>query len=1236
MVCLGGGRPTEPDLSPTTKKIYKQALADMASSTDEVNGNVAGTKVNIPSDSSSRLWTKGFIAILITQFMVALNDNLFRWLIIPIGKYAIGWSDNPDKVRTIGALVFLLPFLLLTSYAGFFCDRYDRRKVIIACKIAEVIIIMAGIFGILAQSVPFMLVILCLLGAQSAFFSPAKYSALPTIVPLSRISEANGYYSLTTLIACVGGQLLGGVLFVMTTLMPDGKPEIGQGGLYHWYWWATALMAVAIIGLVSSFFIPKMKPCDTQARFPLNPFFQIFADLRFLVRQRFLFWVAMGSSFFWGLGALAQLNIDKFGDEILRVRQDHIGLLLVALSLGLGLGAMLAGKWSRGRIELGMVPIGAFFITVFAVVLGFTPCMATTENGYASLGSLPFVYGIVGLILMGTSSGMFDIPLLGTLQTKSPETHRGRILAAYNFFSFGAMALFSVLQGILADKNSFNLSAKSIWIVCALLTVPVFFFTTRAFIVQTLDFVVHAILRVIYNPRIIDRDNIPETGGALLVSNHVSYIDALLIYTSQKRPVRFVANEDDLPGAIAHWICRKTGAILLRPGDRRSVVKAIRTAREALNNGEVVCIFAEGTLTRTCQMAPFKEGFLSMLKGVPHHAPQEGDTTPSVPIVPVFIGGMWGSYFTELRYRGTKRKISRLTQRPTVAFGKRMFDVRQKYWVERAVEELGVDAMNPARFPKDRHFRLPAIDMLYNNRRFGKLTRFADSTGTEMTGRGGILRMLIFRRLLRRLIGKDEKNVGLLLPSSIPGMLANAALTLDRRVPINLNFTTGSDTLNYCCDLTDIRHIVTSRKFLQKVPNLNLQTPCIILEDAAKTITVADKIIGLLQSLLPTCCLVRLLGLHKVKPDDTMTIVFTSGSTGRPKGVVLSHMNVAWNVSQFVRQFNPQDDYWLMGALPLFHSFGFSTTIWCPLVSPLRIVYHYSPLDPRVIGQMCRKYLVRIFVGTPTFFRLYLRKCQSEDFNRIYINMAGAEKLPADLAEAWKNKFGQELVEGFGATELSPVLTGDIPEILWLDPWHKYSKVGSIGVPMGGLTVRITDPETGEELGPNTPGMLEVKGPNVMQGYFNAPEQTAKVLRDGWYATGDIAKIDDDRFIFITGRLSRISKIGGEMVPHIRIEEEIERIITAEAPQDDSDSIAPKFSVTAVPDPKKGERIVVLYTELPLSPEEICRRMIDAGLPQIWVPAAVDFHQVENIPLLGTGKPSLKEISDLAKAIYAP
>ena len=283
----------------------------------------------ISTTGPRRLWTGSFVALLITQFMVGLNDNVFRWLIIPIGKCAVGWSDSPDMVRMIGALAFLLPFLLMTSYAGYFCDRFNRRTVIIGCKVAELLILIGGTAAILSQSVPFMLVILFLLGAQSAFFSPAKYCALPCIVPSSRISEANGIYAMTTMVACIAGQLLGGFLFVWTTMSPE-QPADGTGGMTNWWIWSGTLLGIAVAGLISSFFIPSLKAGDPNAKFPVNPFLQTWRDLGLLFRHRFLFWVALGSSVFWGLAALAQTNIDKFAAEMLHVRQDYAMILLLA------------------------------------------------------------------------------------------------------------------------------------------------------------------------------------------------------------------------------------------------------------------------------------------------------------------------------------------------------------------------------------------------------------------------------------------------------------------------------------------------------------------------------------------------------------------------------------------------------------------------------------------------------------------------------------------------------------------------------------------------------------------------------------------------------------------------------------------------------------------------------------------------------------------------------------------
>ncbi|MDO5552822.1 MAG: MFS transporter [Planctomycetia bacterium] len=1180
-----------------------------------------------------RLWTKSFIALLITQFLVSLNDNIFRWLIVPIGKCAVGWSDSPDLIRTAGALAFLVPFLAFTSYAGYVTDRYDRRGVIIWCKIAEIIIMVFGTVAILSQSVPFMLVMLFLMGAQSAFFSPAKYSALPSLVPHSRITEANGYYSMTTMIACIAGQLLGGILFVWTTFSPESPVE-GTGGMALWPVWAGVLIGVSVAGLIASLFVPSMPSVDRTIRFPWNPFLQTYKDLGFLFRHRYLFWVALGSAFFWGLGALAQLNIDKFATEILHVRQDYAMSLLVALTLGLAGGALLAGRLSRGKVEMGLSPIGAMALVLFALILSFTPMVAIPAGAHvASPLTFGFLFGAVGLFCMGMSAGMYDIPLMTTLQTESPAASRGRILAASNFYSFSGMAIFSLMQGVLAMPASVGLplpglSANGIWLFCALISIPVCLAAGYFLFIPLLRVLVSFWLNLVYRPRIIDAFRVPETGPALLVSNHVSYLDALLIYCSCHRNIRFIAHADYVPKCFPAYVAKRTGLITIIPGNRKSIVQMVRTAREALAQGEVVAIFPEGAITRTGQLRAFEPGFLSILKG-----------HDDVPVIPVFIGGTWGSWFA---YGKTPGNRGRIRQRMTVAFGEPIYRPRDAQQVQHKVAELGVDAMDPWRFPNDPHIPVPARSMIRNCHRFPRLFRIADSTGLELNGRQTLLRSLVLRRILRRVLGPDERHVGLLIPTSVGGVLANAALVLDRRVPVNMNFTFSNETNNYCLHLAGIKKILTTKRLLQRLPNLKLDAEFIVLEDILPQARLGDKLVGALEAFLPAWLLERLLGLTQVRQDDLNTIVFTSGSTGTPKGVMLTHSNIMANIESFTELYRigPQDR--LLATLPLFHSYGYSTTTWFPLVHSVSCAYHFSPLDSKAIGELGKKYRPTILASTPTFFRNYLRRCPKECFESVTGPVTGAEKLPAELVEKWKEKYGTDLVEGFGVTELSPVLSCNIVPPRWPDSYHVYAKPGSVGIPSASFVVRITDLTTGEELPANQEGMLEVKGASVMKGYYGDPERTKAAFHDGWYITGDIAKLDEDGFIFITGRESRMSKIGGEMVPHILIEERLTKIIAdaekaagvTDEPSGDESPLIP-LVVTSVPDEIKGEKIVVLYTHMPFTPEEMCKRLLSSGCPPLWVPHHANFRQIDVIPLLGTGKLNLKAIKDKALELYA-
>jgi len=364
-----------------------------------------------------------------------------------------------------------------------------------------------------------------------------------------------------------------------------------------------------------------------------------------------------------------------------------------------------------------------------------------------------------------------------------------------------------------------------------------------------------------------------------------------------------------------------------------------------------------------------------------------------------------------------------------------------------------------------------------------------------------------------------------------------------------------------------------------------------------------------------------------VAPEDGRvsypgTIDHTSGSTGYPKGVMLTHRNVGTNVESFNGALNLRANDTLIGVLPFFHSFGYTVAMWAALMLPPKVAYHVNPLDARQVGELSRKQRATLLVVAPTFLRGYLRRVPAEDFATLDLIVTGAEKLPPDLSDAVEKKFNLRPVEGYGTTELSPVVSVNIPAQRAPDGKAAWRE-GTVGRPIPGVQAKVVDLETGEDLGPEKSGMLLIKGPNVMKGYLGQPDLTAEVIRDGWYVTGDIAMIDPDGYIRITGRESRFSKIGGEMVPHIRIEEALGQVL-------DLDEEKVSLAVTGVPDPRKGERLVVLHTGLPKTPEGVCRELAGTGFPPIWIPSPDSFFQVDEIPILGTGKVDLRRLKELA------
>ncbi|TWT48421.1 AMP-binding protein [Botrimarina hoheduenensis] len=523
---------------------------------------------------------------------------------------------------------------------------------------------------------------------------------------------------------------------------------------------------------------------------------------------------------------------------------------------------------------------------------------------------------------------------------------------------------------------------------------------------------------------------------------------------------------------------------------------------------------------------------------------------------------------------------------------------------------------------------LPRL-MLRACRRASRRRKLIDSTGDKLTGGELLTKSLVLRRLLlRHVIGPDEQRVGVLLPPANGAVVVNAALSLAKRVAVNLNYSASAEVINACVRAAGIRHVLTTQKVLDKL-GITIDAGVVLLESLRDKVTTMDKLASAAAAYVaPIGLLEQQLGLTTLQLDDLVTIIFTSGSTGIPKGVMLSHRNLVANIRSFDSAVNLRADDVILGILPFFHAFGYTVTLWAPLVLDLGGAYHFNPLDARQVGKLCQASGATILLSTPTFLRSYIKRVPPEDFASLEMAIVGAEKLPIALSDAFEARFGVRPSEGYGATELAPVAAVNIP------PNRSSGKrpdacEGSIGLPLPGVSARVVHPETRELLGVDEDGMLEVAGPNRMVGYLDQPEKTAEVVRDGWYVTGDIARIDEQGFIHITGRQSRFSKIGGEMVPHVRIEEAIQDFVAGD---DAEHQVA---VVTAVPDEKKGERLIVVHLPMTKTPAEIADHLRAIDLPNLWIPSQDSFLEVEALPLLGSGKLDLKGLAQLAAERFA-
>ncbi len=1158
------------------------------------------------------LRSRSFVGLVLTQFLGAFNDNMLRWLVVPIAQQIP--SLETGTALALGGVCFTFPYLLLAPAAGSLADRHSKRNVIVGCKVAELFIMLCGIAAVLVGNIWALFAIVTLMGAQSALFAPSKFGSLPEMLDLHHLSKGNGVMGLVTVVSSAMGTVAGYGLYSLT------QPNIQSGVTLATFWpAAAALLGVAAVGLATSLLIGRRPAANPTRKMTVNPVTETLPALRLLKSNRGLWRAALGIAFFWSMASLAQLNIDRYGAEMLHLPPVGIGTLLFMLVLGVGAGSLLAGYWSGGRVELGLVPLGALGIAISSLLVFWAGSwIAASPNETAQQA---FFWSSVCLILLGISAGLFNVPLEAYLQHSSDVRTRGTILAGSNFVSFSFILLSCGLFTLLHDY--LDLTPAQIFMVAGLGTIPVVIDGFRLLPDITIRFLFWLASHTIYRVRVVGDENIPERGGALLVANHVTWMDGILLTSLSTRMIRFLVWGDYANKPGLRWLGKTMRVIPIKASDGpKSIVRSLKTARQALKDGELVGIFAEGKITRTGRMQRFQPGMMKIIAGT------------GCPVIPVYLHGLWGSIFSFRGGRFFWKRPRRWPYPVTVVFGEPIFEPKSVHQVRQVVEELGVQAVE---YEKPRQL-IPARQFIRNCKRSKPRAKLADSSGMELNGARTLMGALAFRRVLERaVLATDEQTVGLLLPPSVGGALANLAVGLAGRTTVNLNYTLSDDVLNHCIRVAGIKHVLTSRRFLEKKPCKITDAEVVYLEDLKEQITRLDKAVAALSTyVVPAPLLERSLGLHRLDPDDTCTIIFTSGSTGEPKGVMLTHDNIGSNTAAVDELLNPPPDEVILGVLPFFHSFGYMGTLWLPACFPPKAVYHYNPLDARTVGKLAEKHKATMLLAAPTFLKTYMKRCTPEQFATLNLIIVGAEKMPVSLAHDFEEKFGFQPTEGYGTTELSPAAAVNVPQNRLPDKSLKGTKLGTVGRVLPGCAAKVVDPDTFEDRGLNTPGLLLIKGPNVMKGYLNQDDKTAEVIHDGWYNTGDFAKIDDEGFIEITGRQSRFSKIGGEMVPHIRVEEELARIIDGVSAEQNGDGLpALHVAVTSLPDERKGERLIVVHRPMSKPVDQVLKELAESGLPNLWLPSADSFVEVEEIPVLGTGKLDLRHLKELAEDRFA-
>lgn len=1138
---------------------------------------------------------QGLLPYIVVVFLNAFTD-LGHKIIIQNTVFKIYDGQTQIILTAIVNALILIPFIMLFSPSGFLSDKYSKNKVMRVAAFAAVVITSLITISYYSGAFELAFFLTFVLAVQSAIYSPAKYGYIKELVGNKYLTLGNGIVQATTTVSILAGILIYSIFF--ENFLDGTTYATSEEILVHVAPIGWMLIIGSVLELVLAYRLPNTD-VKSDIKFDLNKYFKgkyLKTNIKVITKNSIIFHSIIGLGLFWSISQVVLASFPSYAKDVLEITNTVLvqGLMAIA-GIGIVVGSIVAGKVSKNYIEAGSIPVGALGITVALSVL------PNVNN--------PIVLGL-DFFFFGFFAGLFIVPLNALVQINAKEHELGLTIAGNNFIQNVSMTLFLCLTVVFAVLGINSVGLFYIMIAVSIVgSIYVISYIPQSMVI----FIVSSLISRRVKIDVLGFNNIPQTGGVLLLGNHISWLDWAIIQMAMPRRVRYVMDR----AIYEKWYLKIfLDFFKVVPVSSRGVKDAAAKVNELLNAGEVVCIFPEGSISRNGQLGEFKRGYELMAK--------DADAV----IVPFYLRGMWGSKLSRSSSKFKEANKSRKRE-VIIAFSEALDISTEAQIVKQKVFELSFSSW------KQYTSELPSMQEAWVDTASKLSSDFAmaDSKGNTLSYTKALTATMLFSSFIRK---QDEQNIGILMPTTSAGAIVNMATLMCGKTVVNLNYTAPASSVQSAIKKAEIKTVYTAKQFVTKLKAKGFDTDellgacnVIYLEDLKEEISKLKGLTTLIMAKILSAWMIKLLFIKKVPNDSTAAILFSSGSEGEPKGVMLTHKNFMSNVKQISDVLNMRDEDVVLASLPLFHAFGLTATTWLPMIEGIPMVCHPDPTDAVGIGKAVAKYNATIMFGTSTFFRLYTknRKVHPLMFASLRMVVAGAEKLSPEVREAFKTKYNKEILEGYGVTESAPVASVNLPDVLETDNFTVQvgTKNGSIGMPLPGTAFKIIDPSTNEELKVDEDGLICIGGPQVMKGYLKDAQKTKDVMVeiDGeqWYKTGDKGHVDADGYLYIVDRYSRFAKLGGEMVSLGGVESDIHKVVNN-----------PDVELIAVnlPDEKKGERVVLLiqgYEDV----DSLKKELVDSGMNALTIPSEI--FEVENVPKLGSGKSDFSGAKKLAQEL---